>query len=145
MYKHILIATDGSELATKGVIQGLLLGKTLQAKISAVTVTELWTMAFGGEDDVTFSMKEYQESCDLSAKKILAVVVEEAKKLGVTCEIMHAKNQHPGEGIIKAATEHDCDLIVMSSHGRRGMTGMLLGSQTTNVLTHTTIPVLVIR
>lgn len=145
IYKHILIATDGSELAAKGVSEGLRLAKELKAKVSAVTVTEPWTMVFGDAEVESVPIEKYQESMNESAKKTLNAVAEEAKSQGLTCQILHAQNQHPGEGILSAAKEHGCDLIVMSSHGRRGLAGLILGSQTVTVLTHSQIPVLVIR
>lgn len=145
MYKHILIATDGSDLAAKGVMSGLTLAKALGSKVTLVTVTEPWTTVVSGEMAMAFPIEEYEESAAQLAEKILTAASEEAKKAGVSFETMHVKDQFPAEGIIDTAKKKACDLIVMSSHGRRGIQRLILGSQATNVLTHTTVPVLIIR
>jgi nucleotide-binding universal stress UspA family protein len=144
MYKHILIATDGSDLARKAVIHGLALAKALGTKVTAVTVTEpLATLITG--DIIAFPAEEYERAVAQSAQTILSGVTETAKKRGIACETVHEKDQFPAEGIIHAAESRGCDLIVMASHGRRGLSKILLGSQATQVLTHTTIPVLIYR
>jgi nucleotide-binding universal stress UspA family protein len=144
MYKHILIATDGSELAGKAVTTGLSLGKQLNAKITAVTATEPFTALMAGEPALAFPVEDYDKANAESAKRILDAVSEEAKKAGVACETVHAVN-FPAEAIIDTAKGKGCDLIVMSSHGRRGLARVLLGSQATRVVTLSTIPVLICR
>ena len=145
MYKHLLIATDGSELATKAVEQGLALAKSLNAKATAVTVTESWVVIASGELAMTFPVEEYEKGCAANAAQILATASEIAKRLGVACETVHVKDQLPADGIIETAKERGCDLIVMASHGRVGVARLLLGSQANKVVTHSTIPVLICR
>jgi len=145
VYKHILIATDGSELATKAVEQGLEIAKAIGAKATAVTVTESWVSLVTGDMAVAFPVEEYEQGCADSAAKILADVGAIAKRIGIACDVLHVKDQYPGEGIIAAAKKKDCDLIVMASHGRRGVARLLLGSQANAVVTHSTVPVLICR
>jgi nucleotide-binding universal stress UspA family protein len=144
MYKHILIATDGSDLAAKAVATGLALAKQLGAKATAVTATEPWTAMMMGEPAISFPIAEYEEAATQSAARILGGVTEAAKKAGVACETVHAMN-FPADAIIDTAKAKGCDLIVMASHGRRGIARALLGSQAVNVLTHSTLPVLICR
>jgi len=145
MYAHILIATDGSELAGRAVEQGLTLAKTLGSKVTAVTVTEPWTAAVSGEWAVAFPVEEYEKAAALNAKKILGSVTETAERIGVACETVHIKDQFAAEGIVEEAKTRGCDLIVMGSHGRRGVVKFILGSQATRVLTHSTVPMLICR
>jgi nucleotide-binding universal stress UspA family protein len=145
MFKHILIASDGSELAKKAEAQGLELAKLLKAKVLAVTVTEPWAAVVTGDAALGFPVDEYERASADSAAKILAPIGEEAKKVGVTCRTVHVADQFPAEGIIAAAKENGCDLIVMASHGRRGLAKLFLGSEATKVLTLSTVPVLVCR
>jgi nucleotide-binding universal stress UspA family protein len=145
MFKHMLIATDGSELAQKAVDQGLALAKALGAKVTAVTVTEPWPVVLAGDVAVTYPIEEYEQAAAESAGKVLATVTAAAAKAAVPCTPLHVKDRFPAEGIIEAAKSKGCDLIVMSSHGRRGISKLLLGSQATEVLTHSTIPVLICR
>jgi nucleotide-binding universal stress UspA family protein len=145
MYKHILIASDGSELAGRAVEQGLTLAKTLGAKVTAITVTEPWTAAVSGEWAVAFPVEEYEKAAAANAAKILAQVAETAARIGVPCQTVHVQDQFPAEGIVEEAKNRNCDLIVMGSHGRRGVAKFILGSQATRVLTHTTVPMLICR
>ncbi len=145
MYKNILIATDGSELAQKAVHQGLALAKALGAKATAITVTEPWTAVVSGELGMAFPIDDYDKGCAANAARILANVADVAKKSGADCEMLHVKDQFPADGILATATSRNCDLIVMASHGRRGVSRLLLGSETNKVVTHGTIPVLILR
>lgn len=145
MFKHILIATDGSELAQKAVVQGLDIARGMGAKVSIVNVTEPWVAVAPGEVAMAFPIKEYDESVSTNAENILAATKHQAERAGVTCATLHVRDQFPAEGIIETAEKHGCDLIVMSSHGRRGLMRFLLGSQAIKVLTHSAIPVLVCR
>lgn len=144
MYTHILIATDGSDLAAKAVTAGLELGKQLKAKITAVTAIEPWTGMMTGEPTFSFPIEEYEKAGAENAAKILAKVSEAARAAGVACETVQVTD-FPAEGIIETAKSRGCDLIVMASHGRRGLARVLLGSQATRVLTQSTVPVLVCR
>jgi nucleotide-binding universal stress UspA family protein len=145
MFKHILIATDGSELAAKAVTQGLEIAKGLGAKVTIVNVTEPWVAVAPGEVAMAFPIKEYEESVAANAGQILSAVAEQAKALGVEHATLHVPDQFAAEGIIEAAEKNGCDLIVMASHGRRGLMRFLLGSQAIKVLTHSAVPVLVCR
>lgn len=145
MFKHILIATDGSELAQKAVTQGLELAKGLGAQVTVINVTEPWAAVAPGEVAMAFPIHEYEESVATNAARILSAVDTQAKAQGVTCATLHVKDQFPAEGIIEAAGQRGCDVIVMASHGRRGLMRFLLGSQAIKVLTNSTIPVLVCR
>jgi len=148
MYKHILIATDGSELAGKGVEHGLALAKPLGAKVTVLTVTEplstaaLQAATHGGLEN---PLSQYERQMDHDVKKLTDPIVKKATELGITIEVERETDEFPAEAIIRSAKRKGCDVIVMSSHGRRGVSKLLLGSQTAEVLMHTTIPVLVIR
>jgi nucleotide-binding universal stress UspA family protein len=144
LYKHILIATDGSELAGKAVAAGFELGRELGAQVMVVTVTEPWTAVVTGEG-FAFPVEEYERSADENAARILSGMAKLARKADIRCATLHAKDQHPAEAILEAAKKNGCDLIVMASHGRRGLGRLLLGSVAMKVLTHTTVPVLICR
>ncbi len=88
---------------------------------------------------------QYEEIATKAANQILEKASQVAKSHGVTCELIHVQDQHPAEGIVKAATEKGCDLIVMASHGRRGISRVLLGSQANEVVTHSKVPTLIVR
>ena len=145
MYKHSLIATDGSDLAGKAVNAGLQLAKVLNANVTAVTVTEPWTAYITGEGPIAFPIDEYEKSASDNATRTLATVGDLATKIAVDCKTIHLKDQYPADGILGAAKSHACDLIVMASHGRRGLGRLLLGSAAVSVLTHSTVPVLICR
>ncbi len=148
MFKHILIATDGSELADKAVVEGLTLAKALKAQATAVTVTEPWdalSMAAIAEAQMRNPIADYEERIAAAANRILSPVAEKAKKLDVPCATVHVKDRHPAEGIIETAQTRMCDLIVMASHGRRGLAKLLIGSQASRVVTLSPVPVLICR
>src|SRR5262245_37122560 len=144
MYKHILIATDGSELAGRGVSAGLALAKVLDARVTVVTVTEPWSAMMIGESALMFPIGDYEKAAAENATRILASTASAAKDAGVAYETVHVSD-FPAEGIIAAAKDKGCDLIVMASHGRRGLSKLILGSQATRVLALSTVPVLVCR
>lgn len=145
MYKSILVATDGSELATKAVEQGLALARTLAAKVTVVTVTEPWTMIAPGEIGMTIPIDDFEAGVAEHATKILNAVKLQAKTSGATCEVLHIKDRYPADGILEAAKDKGCDLIVMASHGRRGIARLLIGSQANRVVTHSPIAVLICK
>lgn len=145
MFAHILIAADGTELSDKAVDEGVALAKLLGAKLTAIHVTEPWTSAVTGEWALAFPVKEYDEVSAANARRILAKVADEAARAGVKCDTAHVPNQFAAEGIIEAAGERGCDLIVMASHGRRGFARMILGSQASRVLAQSPVPVLIVK
>lgn len=148
MYKHILIATDGSELALKGLRQGLGLARLSGAKVTALTVIEPLrpqVLAAAQRAGIEDPVGRYDQQIDEMLKERLASIQAEATEQGVTVEPMHEVDDSPAEAILRTANLQGCDLIVMSSHGRRGLQKLLLGSQTSEVLVKTTVPVLVVR
>ncbi|RWC49957.1 MAG: universal stress protein [Mesorhizobium sp.] len=149
MYKHLLIATDGSELAGKGVVQGLTLASGIGATVTFVTVSEPFPIfAWGGAMAGYASGDElvtYKEEAGKYAKEVLDKCKASADAAGVAAEIIHVEDKRPAEAILEQSQARGCDLIVMASHGRRGLGKLLLGSQTAEVLSYTKIPVLVVR
>ena len=130
MYTHLLIATDGSNLAEKAVAQGIALAKKLGAKASIVTVSEpLPPSVLIGDATSAFPVEYYQSAIRTNADEILARAALIAKQKGVPCETVHVNDHFPAEGIIETARAKECDLIVMASHGRRGLAKLFLGSQ----------------
>jgi nucleotide-binding universal stress UspA family protein len=148
MYKHILIPTDGSELATKGLLHGLALAKNQGAAVTLVTVTEMWSalaMAQQARGSTLQPTERYEEQAAEAARLVLDEAVKLAQSQGVNAETLHVADQHPAEAIIATSTDRGCDLIVMASHGRRGLSRLMLGSQAYEVLSRSTVPVLVVR
>jgi nucleotide-binding universal stress UspA family protein len=145
VYKHILIATDGSDLAERAASQGFELARLLDAKVTAVTVTEPWTAVVTGEAAFGFPPADYEKGVTETAESILARAAEMAKAAGVQCATVHMKDHFPDEGIIAAAKDNGCDLIVMASHGRRGIARFLLGSVASRVVALGPLPVLICR
>jgi len=148
MYKHILVATDGSKLSTKAVRTAVRLAKVLGARLTAAYVVApfvapMYTEAIAYAPPI--SPQKYRELANREAKKALAAVEIEAQTAGVPCATVSTSQEHPWRGIIRTAQTRKCDVIVMASHGRRGLSGLLLGSETNKVLTHSKIPVLVCR
>lgn len=145
MYKHILIAFDGSELSEKAMRQGLELAKTIGAKVTALYVWMPWSNIAVGEIAVMFPPEEYETSAVKGAELQLRRVVDAAKEFGITCATRNSSDAQPYKSIIDTANKEGCDLIVMGSHGRKGLAGVLLGSVANKTLTHAHIPVLVYR
>lgn len=145
MYRHLLIATDASELANKAVDQGIVLAKALNAKVTFVFVTESWATKVPGEMAIGFPIDAYEKSCDDNASQVLTKAAAMAKAAGVDCDQRHVRDQFPADGIIEQSKTSGCDLIVMASHGRRGLSRLLLGSQANQVVTHSAVPVLICR
>ncbi len=145
MFAHILIATDGSDLAGKAIATGLELAGHIKCKVTVVTATEPWSaMMLGEPAALAFPIEDYEKTVAERAGRILAATKELADKQGIACETVHVK-EFPAEGIIDTAKSKGCDLIVMASHGRRGVARMLLGSQAAKVLTLSPVPVLICR
>ena len=145
MYRHLLIATDGSELATNAVAHGLALAKALGAKVTAVTVTEPFPSFAIADPSVALPLQEYEEAASTSAAMILGEVSAAAKIKGVACDVIHVNDRLPAEGIVETAKARGSDLIVMASHGRRGLSKLVLGSQTNKVVSLSPLPVLICR
>jgi len=145
MYKHILIPTDGSDLSEMAVKQGIAFAKSLNAKATAIAVSPTYHAVTLDPVMVTDTPDQYRRHSEEWAERSLAVARDAAKSASVSCEAMHVVNDHPWKAIISAAAAKGCDLIFMASHGRRGVSALVLGSETTKVLTHSKIPVLVCR
>ena len=149
LYAHILLPTDGSQLATRGAKSGVKLAEALGAKVTVVFVGMPFTVAVYGGAEVFYaspsSPREHKRFTQEAAEKALAPVALAAERAGVKCATLLEVSAKPWEGIVKAARTGKCDAIVMASHGRTGVAGLLLGSQTQRVLAHSKIPVLVIR
>lgn len=145
MYRHLVIATDGSELAEKAVEQGLGLAKALGAKVTAVTVSEPLPPLVAADATVALPIVEYEQAAAANAASILGKVATAAKRSDVVCDVVHVKDQPPADGIVQTAQDKGADLIVMASHGRRGLSKLLLGSQANKVVTQSSVPVLVCR
>ena len=145
MYKHLLIAFDGSELAEKALLQGLELAKSIGARTSALYVTMPWSSIAIGEVAVMFPPEEYETNAAKAAEEQLGRAAEAARNAGVPCETLHTVDAQPYKSIVETAASKSCDLIVLASHGRRGIAGLLLGSVAAKTLVHAHVPVLVYR
>jgi nucleotide-binding universal stress UspA family protein len=148
VYKRILIATDGSALAEKAEVAGLELAKALNAEAIAVSVTEpveALSMSALAERSLSNPIGDYDECVRAAVNRIFFRVGETAMRLGIGCKTVHVKDKYPADGIVEAARDNDCDLIVMSSHGHRGIARVLLGSQATKVVSLSDRPVLICR
>ncbi len=145
MHKHILIPTDGSELSQKAIEYGVALAKSVNAKVTVVTVSAPF-YTWGIEPPLTTDiLEEYERQMRRQSDKYLESAKELGLAAGVACEVLHIEHDQPYLAIIDTALRKSCDLIVMASHGRRGVSAIVLGSETVRVLTHSTIPVLVFR
>ena len=149
MFKHILLPTDGSELSDKAVKQAIEVATVYGARITALKVIEQCQFCISDEGFTVPDLREVERRVDEGeaerAKQILAAVKESAGQAGIHCVTAAPTSNTPHEAIIQQAEESRCDLIIMASHGRKGLKGLLLGSETVKVLTHSTIPVLVCR
>lgn len=147
MFKHILVPTDGSQLSSDAVKRAIAFAKETGAKVTFFFAKPDYPVAFYGEGaliDPT-TPEKFGEMADQQAREILAAHEALAKEAGVACGTASAVSDVPHEAIITAAEDAGADLIFMASHGRRGISGLLLGSETQKVLTHSKIPVLVYR
>ncbi|MGB3642921.1 MAG: universal stress protein [Mesorhizobium sp.] len=149
MYNHILIPTDGSDLAQHGVDQGLSLAKALGSKVSIVTATQPIAVPSVGMVESwagsSWDVAGYDDHQKKLADSVLSQAQESAARLGIAAAVVYVPDALPALAIISTAEERGCDLIVMASHGRRGVKRLLLGSQTAEVLAHSHVPVLVVR
>ena len=148
MYKHILVPTDGSALSQKAVKAATELARGMKAKVTAVHVIPPYTPPIVMDSAVAYtaiSPTEYRKSTEREAQKMLDKVKATVEAKKVACDVAFVNDAQPWEAIIKLARGRSCDLIVMASHGRRGLEGLLLGSETNKVLTHSKTPVLVCR
>ena len=145
MYANILLSTDGSDVARKGVKHGIALAKALNAKVPVITVTEPLPTGHAG----WIPPREMFDSFDSASKERAGAILDEARAMaeqtGISAELLHVPDARPATAIMETAKSRGCDLIVMASHGRRGLRKLLLGSQTSEVLADGSVPVLVVR
>jgi len=149
MYANILLSTDGSDVARKGVEHGIALAKALNARLTIITVTEALPVDYGsGHASGWIPTQEEVDSYDAACKARAGKVLDEARamseQIGTPAELLHVPNAHPATAIVETAKSRGCDLIVMASHGRRGLRKLFLGSQTSEVLVDGRVPVLVV-
>lgn len=147
MFKHILIPCDGSELSNRVVDRAIEFAGEINARVTGFYAQPEYSVPYyeGGIPIDAMTPESFTSLTENQAKTILQAVAEKARAAGVVCDTHTSVNNAPYEAIIDAANAKGCDLIFMASHGRRGIAGLLMGSETHKVLTHTTIPVLVYR
>jgi nucleotide-binding universal stress UspA family protein len=150
MYANILLSTDGSDVARKGLEHGIALAKSLNAKVTIITVTESLPADYGGGHVGGWipspeELDRFDAACKERAGKVLDDARTMAEQVGIPAELLHVPNARPATAIIETAKSKGCDLIVMGSHGRRGLRKLLLGSQTSEVLADGSVPVLVVH
>ncbi len=145
MFKRILLPTDGSERSQRAIEAGVALAAGMGAQVTGLYVTPPFHSLAYEPSQLEFTRDEYLRVSGEQAANMLGAIEAAAGAAGVPCDSVSTVSEHPYEDILRIAGEKNCDLIVMASHGRRGIKGLLLGSETQKVLTHGTIPVLVYR
>jgi len=144
MYKRLLIATDGSDVTQKAVQAAIELARATGGELFAISVKEPFPYSAISEMQPV-PPQEFFDAQERIANERVRVVVAAASAAGLSCQAHTVEALHPWEAILDHATTQHCDLVVMASHGRRGLSALLLGSETQKVLTHSTIPVLVVK
>jgi len=146
MYKNILVPTDGSELSNQAIEYAAALAKAVNSKLTALTVMPpIYGSIWGSSYIPATKIEEYEHEVTELAEQYLGVAKQAAAAVKVPCKVIRAEGAHPHQAIIEVAKEQGCDLIVMASHGRRGVAAIVLGSETMKVLTQSKIPILVVR
>lgn len=145
MFKHLLLPTDGSPQSEEAIRQGIALAKETQARVTGIHVVPEFHVFTYRPDMLEDTRAEYVRDSQAQAAKILQSVENAARDAGVPCDTVCAVSDEPYAAIIKTADEKGCDLIAMASHGRKGIKGLLVGSETQKVLTHSHQPVIVLR
>jgi len=145
MFKHLLLPTDGSPLSEAAIQKGVRFAKSIGAKVTGLCIMSSQHTFCCDAEIPAEALEQAAKRCKDLAKRYLAVVEEAAREAGVACDVVYETNDHPYEPIIQVAEQKGCDLIMMASHGRRGVRALLIGSETQKVLTHSKIPVLVYR
>lgn len=144
MYKHILLPTDGSELSKAAMKHGVALAKTVGAKVTALVVSTPLHSLVVDPSSISKAMEQYKALVATQTAKYLENVRLDAQNAGVECITLCIEHDKPYEAIVDTAKKHNCDLVVMASHGLRGVSA-ILGSETLKVLTHSSVPILVYR
>lgn len=147
MYQRILVATDGSKLSKKAVTSAIGLAGVCRAELVAIKVVPRYPMSYfdGGLAIDSAEVDRVEKAWQAEAQSIVDAVAKSAQSKGVTCKALVAKSDSVADALIATAKKQGCDLIVMASHGRKGIKRLLLGSETQHVLTHAQVPVLVLR
>jgi len=147
MFRNILVPTDGSALSQCAVRQAVQFAKEQKARVTGLHVVPAYRAGMPDEASVLhyLSPQQYAERSRAVAQKHLAAVSKAAKEAGVRCDLVQGSGDYPFEEILRAAKRKKCDLIYMASHGRRGIAKLLLGSETSKVLAHSKVPVMVCR
>ena len=145
MFKHILLPTDGSPLSDVAIKKGMQFAKSIGARVTGLYVIDPFHLFAVGGEMLSDTKERYEQDSRTQAQAYLSVINKAAKEEGVTCDCISDTSSHPYAVIVEAAEKRGCDLIMMASHGRRGVQAVLIGRETTKVLTHTKIPVLVLR
>ena len=145
MFQHVLIATDGSPLSNSALDKAMDFAREAGARVTVVTATAPFHVFSADSRQLTDTRETYAKQVKAEAARLLAEAEHKAKALGVPCKALQIEHEHPYQAIIDAAGKSGCDLIAMASHGRRGMSALVIGSETNKVLTHSSIPVLVYR
>lgn len=145
MYRHILIATDGSDIARRAEEQGIAVARALGATVTALMVTERFPANSPVMLPSTDDVRRYEGEMAKGAGAVLARVGKAATAAGVACATLHIPDGSTVESILTACQQEGCDLVVMATHGRRGIDRLLLGSQAMKVMTASTVPVLICR
>jgi nucleotide-binding universal stress UspA family protein len=147
MFKNILVPTDGSTLSYRAIKRAVQLAKEQKSRVTGFYVGPAWDSKPVGDAVLLGFVNPQQHAANVkkTADGFLGVVRKAAAAAGVPCKCFHAEGSYPYEKIVKAAQDNRCDLIVMASHGRRGISKLLLGSETAKVLAHSTVPVMVCR
>lgn len=147
MFRNILVPTDGSELSRKAIKRAVQLAREQKGRVTGFYVGPTWKPR-GNDDSIPYRMvspDEHAASVKKTATRILDAVRREAAKAGVPCTTSFSTDDYPYVRIVEAASRNRCDLILMATHGRRGISRLLLGSETSKVLAHSSIPVMVCR
>jgi len=145
MFAHVLLPTDGSDLSQTAILQGIRFAKQFNAKVTGISVMPEFHVLSFDTAMLEDTKEQFLAESRVQAEKNLAMLQSAAAEAGVLCDTLVKASDHPYEEIVGTAEAKGCDLILMASHGRRGVKGLLLGSETLKVLTHTRIPVLVYR
>lgn len=143
MFQHGLLPTDGTMLSESAFDKEMNPAREEGAKVTVVTAAEPFHVYSGDSKQLAETRASYQKHMKAEAARHLADAERKAKGLGLQCTVLQVEEEHPYQAIIEAAEKHGCDLIAMASHSRRGVSALILGSETTKVLTHSSIPVLV--
>ncbi|MEP6772713.1 MAG: universal stress protein [Polaromonas sp.] len=145
MFKHILLATDGSPASDRAIAQALAFAKDAQARVTGLHVMQEFHLLTYQVQILEETRDQFTRQCQAQADACLSALKDAADKAGVPCETVCVEGEHPYEVIVRMAEGKACDLIVMASHGRKGIAGFLLGSETQKVLAHSKKPVLVLH